>query len=143
MPRGAACTSPRSSSTSSCRRRADPCAWTAAGSGCRSATRGRRARWSTASATPARPAPSPPPPDAQVAREHADGQGMPTMTAELGRLEDAIFRLTCELDQAHAATDEHRALLAEACDLRMALEADLRRQRMTAQIRARLLADIF
>ena len=65
------------------------------------------------------------------------------MTAELGRLEDAIFRLTCELDQAHAATDEHRVLLEQAVELRVALEGDLRRQRMTAEIRARLLSDIF
>jgi uncharacterized small protein (DUF1192 family) len=68
---------------------------------------------------------------------------------ELELLQDAIARLRAELDQAHGDRDTHRALLDDAIELRYELEdrlaateAELARQRTTAEIRAKLIAGI-
>jgi hypothetical protein len=78
------------------------------------------------------------------------------IASDLQGLEDAIAVLTAELDQARAdgdrfaaRLDEHRVLLADALELRGALETRLaaaereaRLQRTTAEVRGRLVADI-
>jgi chromosome segregation ATPase len=89
-------------------------------------------------------------------RQHAVDQEAGELRKELADLQGAIASLSDTLartDRARAlAEDElarHRAMLEEALDLRAALEyrlveleAELRRTRLLAAIRGRLLADI-